>query len=512
MKNLWQTVSGKFYLWLMVLCVMFGSGWAKGAQVQAQQGDPPPLIKKGSVEFTGSLRTRYENWGWFDVPGRDSQQDFVGTLFRFALKGKHSLNDTHSIEWAAEAAFPSLIGLPRNAVAPAPQGALGLGGTYAAGSGDERASIFLKQAYLRWGIKGQKFNTGIKIGRFEFSEGAELPATDPTIGALKRTRIQERLIGPFGFTHVGRSFDGGQLSFGTSTTNVTVLAARPTEGVFQLDGMRQIPGVSVVYASFNKALHAHKVNDKTQHQGEARVFGLYYRDTRSVLKTDNRSITAREADRQNDINVTTIGGHYVRDFKLGKGKADVLVWGAGQFGSWGNLDQRAGSIVAEVGYQPEMKWNPWIRAGFTHSTGDDDPTDNEHGTFFQVLPTPRIYARTPFFNMMNNQDIFAEVIVRPTKKLNIRSDFHSLALSSRKDLWYIGGGAFQKQTFGYVGRPSSNYRSLGALLDVSVDYQVSSRVGLSFYYGQMFGGRVVSSIYPSGQNGHFGYAELSFRF
>ena len=31
---------------------------------------------------------------------------------------------------------------------------------------------------------------------------------DPTLQWLRRKRIQERRIGPFGFTHITRSFDG----------------------------------------------------------------------------------------------------------------------------------------------------------------------------------------------------------------------------------------------------------------------------------------------------------------
>ena len=55
-----------------------------------------------------------------------------------------------------------------------------------------------------------------------------------------------------------------------------------------------------------------------------------------------------------------------------------------------------------------------------------------HGTFFQVLPTARIYARTPFFNLMNTVDAFGEVILRPSNRLTLRGDVHSIrACTSR---------------------------------------------------------------------------------
>ena len=54
--------------------------------------------------------------------------------------------------------------------------------------------------------------------------------------------------------------------------------------------------------------------------------------------------------------------------------------------------------------------------------------------------------------MMNNRDVFGELQLRPSKKITVRSDIHSLRLANRNDLWYSGGGAFQPWTFGYTGR------------------------------------------------------------
>jgi hypothetical protein len=51
------------------------------------------------------------------------------------------------------------------------------------------------------------------------------------------------------------------------------------------------------------------------------------------------------------------------------------------------------------------------------------------------LPTPRIYARIPFYNLMNLTDEFVQIIDRPTPKWELRSDLHWLQLTSGKDLW-----------------------------------------------------------------------------
>jgi hypothetical protein len=189
----------------------------------------------------------------------------------------------------------------------------------------------------------------------------------------------------------------------------------------------------------------------------------------------------------------------------------LLLWGAAQFGDWGRQDHRAGAVAAEVGYQPKnAALRPWIRGGVNWGSGDKDPADGEHGTFFQVLPTPRVYARFPFYNQMNTTDWFVSVSLRPPSRWTLRADYHNLSLSRRADLWYQGGGAFQNgPAFGYVGRPSGGKSGLADLFDVSVDYAVSPKTSLTFYAAYASGGGVVGSIYPSGRDASLVYLEVN---
>ncbi|MBI3759995.1 MAG: alginate export family protein, partial [Deltaproteobacteria bacterium] len=214
--------------------------------------------------------------------------------------------------------------------------------------------------------------------------------------------------------------------------------------------------------------------------------------------------------------VTTFGGHYIGVAKAGQGKADVLLWGAGQFGDWGKLAQRSGAIAAEAGYQFNGKLadkiKPWVRAGYFRSTGDGNPNDATHNTFFQALPTPRIYARFPFYDLMNNEDVFAELRLKPHAKLALRTDVHHLRLSNAQDSWYAGGGAFQKQTFGYTGRPSNGQKALGMLIDLSVDYNLAARTALTFYLAGVRGDKVIERVYPNGRGARLAYLELTQKF
>jgi len=467
---------------------------------RAQSADAPP-IKIGDAVVSSSLRSRMYAWNWF---GDTSNGDYTysGSLLRFGLT-----ESKRAIDWQVEFAVPALVDMPTSAVMPAPFGQLGLGGSYAAANSGatNSSSIFLKQGNVRikglGGIAGQS----IKAGRMEFIDGSEVTPAHGTLAALKRDRIAQRLLANFGFSDVQRSLDGAQYVLNMPGLNVTAVAARPTEGVFQVGGWDELK-INVFYGAVTGEHGKYAATDW-------RVFALGYSDYRTgVVKTDNRAAAIRNAD-TNNINIGTYGGHIIQIVPTAAGPVDLLFWGALQNGSWGTQTQRAGAYAAEAGWQPAVlkQIRPWIRGGYDFGSGDDNPADGKHSTFFQVLPTPRIYARTPFYNMMNTKDAFAELVLRP-KRVTIRTDIHSLRLASSNDLWYSGGGAFQAATFGYTGRPSNGQSTLGTLYDVSADLTLTPHVGVSGYVGYATGGLVTQAIYSGGNAVHLSFLELNLKF
>lgn len=470
------------------------SGWT-----QAASQPSVPAVASG-VTFIGSYRLRWEDWNWFASPTGDGTYNFFGSLLRFGIQRQTSKDD-----FALEFAAPAFINLPLNAAASAPQGALGLGANYRAASGNQSASLFLKQGYVRF-KNVIKPTDSLRIGRFEFSDGSEVATTDPALNWVKQNRISQRLIGPFGFTHVGRSLDGFHYINNTPKQNTTFLFAFPTRGVFDIHGWDTLINVPVAYCSATTPRKEKRGNSET------RLFAIYYGDARqNAVKVDNRPAPVRTAD-GGDINIGTLGGHYLRALPLGEGTLDGMLWFAGQFGQWGALRHSALSVAAEFGYQwPKAGWKPWIRGGYSLASGDGDPTNSQHGTFNPLLPTPRIYARAPFFTTANLQDAFLQVILRPNPNLTLRTDVHGLWLADSSDLWYAGGGAFNNSAFGYIGRPSGGSNHLGTLFDLSVDWQFQKQTMLSFYLGYVKGGGVVSNSY-NGTDSTFGYVEVTHRF
>ena len=460
-------------------------------------------IKLGDVTVTGTLRSRLYVWDWFRPPIGENQYEYSGSLLRLNFAQK-----VRGWDWDAEFAVPFLLGLPANANDPAPQGALGLGANYSSANRNSRnaAMIFPKQLYLRFDELGGSERQTLQIGRFSFLDGSEILPKNATLAAVKRERVSQRLLGDFGWSDVGRSFDGAHYSYSTSSDNFTFIAAVPTRGVFQVDGW------GWTRVAFGYGAYTHQWG-KGKHSADTRLFGLEYDDWRPVLKTDNRQLAARRGDKAN-IRIDTFGGHSLHALTTSVGIWDLLAWGAVQTGRWGTDRQRAYAIDFEAGWQPRYlrRLRPWLRAGFTKGSGDGNPNDNTHGTFFQVLPTPRPYARFPFFNMMNTEDLLGALLLRPHAKVTVSSEFHALRLSNAKDLWYSGGGVFQPWTFGYVGRSTSGRRSLGNLYDTSVEYRPSRMITMTAYFGYTQGLASMRQIYPEDKDGRFGYLELFYRF
>ena len=463
---------------------------------------PPEPLKIGDVVVTGTLRTRVYFWDWFTPTSGQNNYAYTGDFIRFGFSQR-----LHLFSWNAEFNAPIILGLPANPNGPGAQGALGLGSNYlAANKGNQNAAmIFPRQLNLTFNKVGTE-GSFLRVGRFAFLDGSEMIPKNATLATLKNLRVSQRLLGDFGFSDAGRSFDGAYYSLALPQSNLTFIAATPTRGVFQVDGWGW-NRVGFAYGAYTKQWGTGK------HSADARAFVLEYDDFRHITKTDNRALAIRRLDLSN-IRINTYGFHSLHSVITPAGNADFLAWTALQTGRWGPQQHRAYAFVLEGGLQPKIlpALKPWLRAGIAHTSGDPNANDGKHQTFFQVLPTPRGYARFPFFNMMNLNDEMGSLVLRPHMQVTTSSEFHSLKLAQGNDLWYAGGGAFQPWTFGYSGRATEGRTALGNLYDTNLEYRFNRHFTFTGYVGYMQGLTVMKFIYPAGKDGRFGLVEMLFKF
>lgn len=462
------------------------------------------------LRITGDLRGRYEAYDYFK-PGLNPAKGVTANNNDYgfgALRARIGVAlNTPYLDGFVQGQYSGLYGLPDNAFAGPPVGPLGLGGAYYRDSGStDPGQVFVRQAYVNfksapWGLPGGAF----KAGRFEILEGLEYKTGDAKFDGLKTSRVSQRLIGPFDFTHINRSFDGFSLAYDQPDYNIKIDATHPTQGGFNINGQDEISKIDLFYTGLTSKRGA--VLPGT----EGRLFYVYYGDERNILPVDSRTPDQRLPLSRRDLQIHTVGTHVLTVQPLGQGSVDALLWGGYQFGNWGNLDHKAYAVDAEVGYQwTEVPMKPWLRAIYYRGSGDSNSKDNTHETFFQVLPTVRAYAKFPFFNMMNIQDAFMQLNVTPTSSTKVGVDFHYLALANKEDLLYGGAGATSRMnSFGYFGRSSGGNSTVGEMVDLTFTHTLTKELSWSFYYAHAFGDDVTRSIYQLKNNADFGFVEFN---
>ncbi len=153
-----------------------------------------------------------------------------------------------------------------------------------------------------------------------------------------------------------------------------------------------------------------------------------------------------------------------------------------------------------------------MRVGLNSGSGDPDPDDGDHETFFQMLPTAWLYAQFPFYNMMNNQDVFVQWIVAPHPKVDVRLDFHWLRVNESQDLVYAYGGATNDTVFGYVGTPiPGGFEDLAYLTHLMVSVKPFNHLAFNFFYAHAFGQDIINAQFD-GKQGDYGFVEAIISF
>jgi hypothetical protein len=464
-----------------------------------------PRAEATAAPSTGETRvtvrnwTRVESWRFFEPPpgGGDHQYTYPVNRFHAAIRRNRSRYDI-----MAALQYVQFAGLPRDAVGPGP---LGLGAVYFTHAGQtDSHQVYLR--YLNAQIKDVWPGLNIQAGRMSYSSGAEALSGDPTLEAVKRQRVDARIIGEFDWSLYQRGFDGVRVDATRPRWSATGVAFHPTQGGFEDAAGLMMPGVTVLGGTMT--LKPGTPIARTEWQ----VFTFRYLDDRRVsTRPDNSGRSADAAD----LAINTFGTTLVTTSTPNEGRQwDGLVWIAGQSGSWYEQTHRALSVAAEAGHQwSRAPWRPWLRAGFLHASGDKTPDDSRHGTFFQMLPTVRRYSQTAAYSQMNLRELFAQGFLRPVPSLAVRLDVHHVDLASARDLWYSGSGATQQRgtQFGFAGRPSRGATRLGTTVEAAADYTITPHWSVNGFLGIMRGGEVVRRSF-AGSTMAFAYLENILQF
>jgi alginate export protein len=447
-------------------------------------------------------RLRGEFVDWFQPkptsPTPNFRYNFLDNKFQIGLR-------------VTRAPFELFLQFQDSTLGFVPADAVGVGATYFANtmSSTQNGAIF-RNGWISaaWPLAGE--TVSVKAGRELYSSGSEVPIRNASLKWIQANRISQRFIGPFDYTAVGRSFDGGQLAVTQELLTITGFGFKPTFGGYEVDANPELEinlaGVAVSLADSAGA----RVPWLADTMGGLSWY--YYEDFRDIVFLDNRPLSVRQQDRGMPAKIHTVGAYAARLFPLGPGAIDTFAYGYGQTGEWQSQTDLAWAYGAETGYRVAGVWaQPWLRAGINSGSGDTNPNDNTHGTLFQLLPTAWLYAMFPFYNMMNNQDVFAQAILQPDPRLSFRLDFHWLRVNSGQDFAYFGGGATSNTFFGYGGVAAAGRYNLAYLTHLLLNIAVTDNLAFNVLYAHAWGQGVINANF-AGTGGNYGYIESVLAF
>ena len=454
------------------------------------------------VTATLSNVTRVESWSYFQ-PGIDPlalTQDPLGNPDYTFIADRAELGvqvEGSRFDVSGTFNYVRLENLPTNAIGP---GGLGAGAFYFAAAGVRYSyQLYLSELILR--AKARDHRWSAAIGRMRYASGGEHVSAFPSLETVKRERLHSRLVGDFEWSLYQRRFDGVRVDLDRPAWRLTSSALLATQGGYEESTNLSMPKVQVAGVV---------LTGKSLVPREWQAFGHLYRDRRASKAVVDHTFSV---DRPVDVTIAAFGGSHARVAATRAGELDTVVWAAAELGDWYGQPHRAASAAGEVGHRwTSVPLRPWLRAGYLYASGDGDPDDNRHGTFFQMLPSSRKYSLSSVYAQMNLRDLFVQLLAEPGR-FKTRLDLHRVSLASGADLWYQGSGATSStgRFFGFAGRTAGGATALGTVLEGAVEVPIKKYWSLNAYAGTIRGGGVVKRMF-SGTTLTTGYIENVIRF
>lgn len=477
----------------ILLATAAGPGFAPGARAETGDGfrlAPDVGYRHGDhrVDLSAVVRYRYESW-----KSESATRDGIHGI-RSRLGVRYAWRDAFSL--FAQGQYVRI-----DSMSPDTSG-VALAYRLNTPGGDESSTDSVKIRQLFAELNG--LDSTLRAGRQDIKMGTVVRYDEADWTFVKTTRISQRLVGTVGWTDVERSYDGlSAVSRAVPGHTVHAFVAQPTTGVFDVPSAYQRQN-DITFGGI----------DWTVERGtwlrdvELGAFGLAYDDGRPVS----------DGGRTGDVDVYTVGAWLLGIHPLGPGRFDWLLWGAFQWGDFSTttaadpadatLDHLAGAGLAEVGYRlPDVFGEPWLRVGVNVSSGDGNPDDGDHNTFFNMLPTNHgFYGYADQLAFQNLLNPFVQLRVKPHRRVTFELMWHWFHLTTNDDAKYAGTGAFNKDGFGYVARSSQGQSDVGHELDLTVVIAVHDHVELRTGYSHLFGGDVLAG--PETRDTEWAYAQV----
>jgi len=289
------------------------------------------------------------------------------------------------------------------------------------------------------------------------------------VGRQELVYGDQRLIGSFGWSNQGRSFDALKLMFSNDTVNVDAFTAKIEENNAAAGDSTDDIDFHGIYATI-----------KSIPNNTLDVYGLLYKDNGSAglpawsggaVKAEVNTYGARLAG-------NAVGVDYTAEYALQSGTFEAPTGGGS------DTDVDASAYAIKAGYTiPNAPVGLRVGAEYDYASGTD-ATSTDMETFIQLFPTNHDKYGTMDQQGWSNMKAWnVNVSAKPTPKLGVRLDYWNFALAEEADGWYSAAG-----TSGAAGTvrgagclvPSGSDcdAKIGTEVDVTVNYKYSDAIAI----------------------------------
>lgn len=312
-------------------------------------------------------------------------------------------------------------------------------------------------------------------GYFDLKKLFDLPLT-VRVGRQEIVWGDHRVLGNFVWSNVGRVFDGGRFLWDTANIHAEVIATKVDEdGYFGADTSgnsdenmyaAQLAFKKLVPSALLELMYIQK-NDQNGASNSATANGYAVSNAAGTLDPLGLG----------DGNVIIHDFGVRIDGKLPFFDAvDYTVESHGQVGNYGDQNQKAWAFAGRTGYTcKEVAWTPRLGVEYDYASGDDDQTNNTHGTFDNLYPTNHWQGNYGFIDLLswqNMHDFRGNIKVVPTSKMTVQADYHYYLTAEESDGWYLANGSLATPRGAY----DTSSDNLAQEVDLTVGYDLYKNV------------------------------------
>ncbi|MFZ3071752.1 MAG: alginate export family protein [Thermodesulfobacteriota bacterium] len=289
------------------------------------------------------------------------------------------------------------------------------------------------------------------------------------VGRQELVYGDQRLIGSFGWSNQGRSFDALKLMFSNDTVNVDAFTAKIEDSNVAAGDRNDDIDFHGIYATI-KAVPNNAID----------VYALLYKDDGSAgLFTTFGAIKAELNTYGVRLAGKAAGLDYTAEYAMQTGTFEAPTGGT-------DTDVDASAYAVKLGYTIPSSLGLRIGAEYDFASGTSD-TATDMETFIQLFPTNHDkYGTMDQQGWQNMKAWNVNVSAKPTAKLGVRLDYWNFAVAEEADGWYNAAGVGT----GIRGSGCTSCDDqMGTEVDITVDYKYSDAIGIQAGVSRFMAGK-----------------------